>query len=493
MADDDKKPAEQQKPEPPPMSAQYPAAPSQTQHHLAMDSKTLDYQVTAGTLPLKNAETQEVEAHIYFTAYTLNTSEKGRPLTFAFNGGPGSASVWLHLGALGPRRVKMLDDGSMPASPYQLVDNPHTWLEYTDLVFVDPVGTGYSRAEKADLNKKFWGLKGDLESMGEFIRLYLTRYERWGSPLFLAGESYGTTRVAGLAGQLADQGIAFNGVLLISTILNFQGTGFETGNDLPYLIHTPTYTATAWYHHRLPADLQARPLRDVLAEVERWVETDYLLALMKGDALPDDQRAAIAKGLSRYTGLSERFIENSNLRVEIFRFCKELLRDEKRTVGRLDTRFQGSDALAVTEFPEFDPAMAAIMPPYTSMMNYYARTELGFKTDLSYETLSYKVNEGWDWGKGGEGYPDTSKLLRGAFARNPHMKLFVALGYYDLATPYYGAMYTLNHMGLDPAMRGGIRTADYEAGHMMYIDVASLEKLKHDAGDFIRFALGGEI
>jgi carboxypeptidase C (cathepsin A) len=488
MPDEEKKPDEQPKP---PVSGQYPTQPSMTEHSIKIGRKTLNYWVTTGTLQLKNPETYETEAHIFYTAYTLNLSQgdPARPLMFAFNGGPGSASVWLHLGALGPRRVKMLDNGFMPAAPYQLVDNPDTWLEHIDIVFVDPVGTGYSRAEKAELNKKFWNVKGDLESMGEFIRLYLTQHQRWSSPLFLAGESYGTTRVAGLAGQLVDKGIAFNGVLLISTILNFQGVSFTAGNDLPYLLHLPTYTATAWYHHKLSGDLQKRPLRDVLAEVERWLESDYNNALIKGDSLADNERTAIVEGLMRYTGLEERFIDNSNLRIEIFRFCKELLRGEKRTVGRLDTRFQGIDTLAVSEYPEFDPAFSAIIPPYTAMMNQYVRGDLGYKTDLPYEVLSFKVNQEWDWGKSSDGYADTSALLRAAFARNPHMLLWVALAYYDLATPYYAARYTLNHMGLAPNMRDQVVTADYEAGHMMYIDVASLKKMKSDVADFIGTAL----
>jgi carboxypeptidase C (cathepsin A) len=493
MPNDNSNKPEEAKTPPPPLSDQYPDQPVQSEHSLKLGRKTLKYSVTAGTLPLKNPETNETEAHIFFTAYTAGSSEgdSSRPLMFAFNGGPGSASVWLHLGALGPRRVKMMDDGMMPPPPYQLVDNPHTWLEHTDLVFVDPVGTGYSRAEKAELNKKFWNVDGDLDSMGEFIRLYLTRYQRWESPLFLAGESYGTTRVAGLAGKLADKGIAFNGVLLVSTILNFQGVSFTNGNDLPYLLHLPTYTATAWYHRRLPEDLQRRALRDVLAEVELWLETDYNIALIKGDSLPDNERTGIIAQLSRYTGLDEGFIDNSNLRIEISRFCKELLRDEKRTVGRLDTRFQGIEALAVTEYPSFDPALSAIMPPYTAMMNQYARASLGFKTDLSYEVLSFKVNEAWDWGKASEGHTDTSGLLQSAFSKNPHMKLFVALGYYDLATPYYAARYTLNHMGLAPSMRDQIHTADYEAGHMMYIDVGSLQKMKKDVAGFLNHTLKG--
>lgn len=465
-------------------------APVETHHEITVGGKTLKYTATTGMMPLKNDE-GEIEARVFFMAYTLNQDGAAakRPLTFVFNGGPGSASVWLHLGALGPRRVKMQDEGWLPAPPYQLVTNEHTWLDKTDLVFIDPVGTGYSRAAKADLNKKYWNLQGDLESVGEVIRLYLTRYKRWASPLFLAGESYGTTRAAGLAGHLVDKGIAFNGIILISTILNFQTARFERGNDLPYSLFLPTYTASAWYHGRLPEDLQARPLREVLAEVEAWAESDYTVALAKGDRLTGAARQTVLETLARYTGLEARHIDQTNLRIHIQRFCKELLRDEKRTVGRLDSRYKGIDTLAVSEFPDFDPSMAAITPPYTAMMNNYARTELGYETDTAYETLSRAVFSGWEWDRGK--FPDTSEALRSALAKNPHMKILAAMGYYDLATPYFATLYTLNHMDIDSQLHANIRTTSYEAGHMFYVDVNALAKLKQDHGAFLEFALSG--
>jgi carboxypeptidase C (cathepsin A) len=425
-------------------------------------------------------------------AYTLDRPEgtpaSARPLIFVFNGGPGSASVWLHLGALGPRRVRMQDEGWMPAPPYRLVENAHTWLDLADLVFIDPVGTGFSRASKPELNPQFWSLQGDLDSVGEVNRLYLTRYGRWASPLFLAGESYGTTRAAGLAGHLIDHGIAFNGLILISTTLNFQTLEFEQGNDLPYVLFLPTYTATAWYHKRLADDLQARPLGEVLAEVAAWAETDYTVALAQGDRLPAETRQAVIERLARYTGLEPRYIAGTGLRIQIHRFCKELLRDEKRTVGRLDSRFRGMDALAVTEMPDFDPSMTAITPPYTAMLNDYVRGALGYETDLEYHTLSFKVNAGWTWNQGK--YADTSEALRKALARNPFMKVFVGMGFYDLATPYLATLYTLSHMNIDPAVRASVQTAEYEAGHMFYLDVPSLAKLKADVAAFIAGAVG---
>lgn len=479
----DSKPAESPKPIP-----QVEVAPIVRQQELKIGRRNLRYTTTTGRMSLKN-ESDEIEAQIFFTAYTLGHGDpdRKRPLTFVFNGGPGSASVWLHLGALGPKRVKMQDEGWMPPPPYQLVTNEYTWLEQTDMVFIDPVGTGYSRAAKPDLNKKYWNVKGDIESVGEVIRLYLTRYNRWSSPLFLCGESYGTTRAAGLAGHLIEKGIAFNGIILISTILNFQTADFDRGNDLPYALFLPTYTASAWYHKMLPAALQSQPLNAVLGEAELWAEGEYTTALMKGDRLSVTEKQKVTDRLSHLTGLTPTFIDQSNLRIHIMRFCKELLRDQKRTVGRLDSRFTGLDALAVTEVPEFDPSFTAITPPYTAMMNDYARNELGYETDLAYDTLSFNVNAGWEWDRGK--YPDTSEALRSALAKNPYLKVFVAMGYYDLATPHFAAQYTLAHMDIDPSLRGNIHIADYEAGHMLYLDLKSLSKLKTDVYAFIAAAL----
>jgi carboxypeptidase C (cathepsin A) len=462
--------------------------PVVTNHEIQVNGKALRYWVTTGYMPIKNTA-GETEANIFFMAYTLDRagSANERPLMFSFNGGPGSASVWLHLGAIGPRRIKMLDDGSMPPPPFQVSDNPYTWLDQADLVFIDPVGTGYSRAVKPELASKFFGLQGDLASVGEFIRMYITRYERWSSPLFLVGESYGTTRASGLAGYLIDRGIAFNGIILVSTVMNFQTLLFAQGNDLPYVLILPSYTATAWYHKKLPADLQQQNLRKVLDEAERWAATDYTLALGKGDALTSSERQAVIDKLARYTGLDKRYLDECNLRVDLPHFNAELLRDQKRTVGRLDSRFKGINAVAVSERPDFDPSNAAIRPPYTAAFNSYVRTELGFKSDLEYYILGGGVGR-WEWGVN-NGYADTSELLRSAFAKNPYLKVLVACGYYDMATPYFAAEYTLNHMNLDPSLRNNIKLEYYEAGHMMYIDTKQLAKLKEDVSTFIKSAL----
>jgi carboxypeptidase C (cathepsin A) len=461
--------------------------PSVTKHEIRIGGRVLRYTVTTGMMPLRSAA-GETEARLFFVAYTADNagSAAQRPLMFSFNGGPGSSSVWLHLGVLGPRRVKMLDDGGMPPPPFQLVDNEYTWLDQADMVFIDPVGTGYSRAAKPELAAKYFGLEGDIASVGEFIRLYLSRYERWSSPLFLVGESYGTTRAAGLSGYLIEKGVAFNGIILVSTVMSFGTIRFGRGNDLPFVLYLPTYAATAWYHKKLAPELQA-DLRKTLEEVERWAATDYAAALAKGDRLTPEERQEVIDRLARYTGLDKRFIDNSDLRIEIQRFDKELLRDQKRTVGRLDSRFKGMDLSAASELPDFDPSMAAIRPPYTAAFNNYVHADLGFKSDLEYYILGGGIGR-WNFGAD-NAYADTSEALRGAFAKNPYMRLFVASGYYDLATPYFATQYTLKHMGLDPSLRGNVQLGFYEAGHMMYIDKTSIAQLKRDVTNFIQGSL----
>jgi carboxypeptidase C (cathepsin A) len=470
---------EQTRPEEPPVV---------TKHEIRIAGKTLRYTATVGMMPIRNRD-GETEARMFFMAYTLDgaTPHAQRPLTISFNGGPGSASVWLHLGAIGPKRVRMNPDGTMPPPPYELVDNELTWLSQSDLVFIDPVGTGYSRAARPELGQKFFSLNGDIESVGEFIRLYLSRYERWTSPLFLAGESYGTTRASALSGYLIDRGIAFNGILLISTIMNFETTNFAAGNDLPYALFLPSYAATAWYHKKLTPELQTRPVQQIVSEVEQWSASEYLLALGKGDQLAPAERQDMVTKLSRYTGLEPRFIDNANLRVSLNLFRKELLRTEKRSIGRLDSRFKGYDAIIATDSPDFDASEAAIRPPYTSTFNNYVRSELGYKTDLEYYILGGGITSPWNWNTN-NGYVDTSTALRNALAKNPYLKVFVAMGYYDMATPYFAAEYTLHHMSLDPVLLKNISTGHYEAGHMMYIDEKSLTRMRADVQKFIEDA-----
>jgi carboxypeptidase C (cathepsin A) len=463
--------------------------PSVTHHEIRIGGAPVRYTATAGYMAMKD-ETGKLKANIFFMAYTKDgASANRRPVTFTFNGGPGSSSVWLHLGAIGPRRVVMGDDGRPLPPPYRLVDNEYSWLAFTDLVFIDPVTTGYSRPAPGEKPEQFHGVQEDLESVGEFIRLYATRYARWASPKFLAGESYGTTRAAGLSGYLQDRyGMYLNGIVLISSILNFQTADFNVGNDLPYMLFLPSYTATAWYHKRLPADLQSGPLAKAVAESEKFAVNEYNLALMRGSELPPAERQSILKKYARLTGLSEKFIESNDLRVPLSRFTKELLRDDRRTVGRLDSRFQGIDRDAAGERFDFDPSYAAIYGTYTAMINDYVRTELKYENDLPYEILTGRVRP-WNYGAAQNRYVNVADTLRGAISQNRDLKVFVAAGYYDFATPYFAAEYTFNHLGLDPSLYKNIRLEHYESGHMVYIHKPSLLKMTADVAAFYQSAL----
>jgi carboxypeptidase C (cathepsin A) len=479
----------------PPDSPTKPAAladepPIQRQHELMIGDTMLVYFTTTGMLPLKNAA-GETEAQIFFTAYTLNTLEGDprRPLMIIFNGGPGAASIYLHMGAFSPKRARLRDNGTIPPPPYQLVENEYTLLAETDMLYIDPVGTGYSRAAKEELHKNYWSVKGDIESLAEFIRLYLNRYGRMTSPLFLCGESYGTFRAAGLADHLLAKNIAVSGLVLISAILNFQASEYAKGNDLPYALLLPTFTAAAWYHKKLPADLQARPLREAMAEAEHWAVGGYTLALMRGDLLSEEERAVVAERLARYTGLEQRYIERSNLRVRYSRFIKELLRDQRRSVSAYDARLTNIDELALGEEPDFDVILSVLGSPYTMLFNDYVRKELGYTDDHEYQTLNMSVYQAWDFGKPLDGWPDTSAALRSAISKNIYMRVFVARGLYDFATSYFAIEYTMNHLGLDPSLRDNIRYGDYESGHMIYIDLASLAQLRNDVAEFIRAPL----
>lgn len=473
---------------PRPVSEQKEDPPVVTKHSLRVGSRNLNYTVSTGFMPIKNAVSGETEARIFFMAYTLDNPPAGRPLMFSFNGGPGSASVWLHLGTLGPRRVKMLDDGMMPPPPYELVDNDQTWLTETDMVFIDPVGTGYSRAARADLASKFFGVNGDIESVGEFIRMYLGRNERWASPLFLVGESYGTTRASGLSNWLFERGIGLNGILLISAVLNFQTIRFADNNDMPLVFILPSYAATAWYHKRLSPAMQAKTVEQITQEARQFAANEYMPAMLRIDSLSATERGALADKFSSLTGLSRDFIERNNFRVDLGEFNKELLRSERRTTGRLDSRFKGIDRDAAGDGPDMDPSMSAIRTPYTAAFNTYVRGELGFKTDTEYYILGGGITSPWNWNTN-NAYADTSISMKNAMAKNPYMKIFIAQGYYDMATPFYAAEYTVSAMNLDPQLRKNVTFAYYEAGHMMYIEKNSLRKIKEDAAAFIANAL----
>ena len=460
-----------------------------TKHSVKIGGQEVKYTATAGTMVLK-LEDGTAKASVFYVAYTKDdvTDASKRPITFAFNGGPGAGSLWLHVGALGPRRVEMGDVGNLLPPPYKFVDNEASILDVTDIVFIDPVTTGYSRPVPGEADKQFHGVQEDVQSVGDFIRLWATRNRRWGSPKFLAGESYGTTRAAGLSGYLQQRyGMYLNGIILISSILNFQTAEFDTGNDLPYILYLPTYTAIAWYHKKLPSDLQG-DLQKAIAESKAFATGAYGDALMAGDALPATKRAEIAQKLSRLTGISADYVDRADLRIEIQRFDKELMKSERRTVGRLDGRFTGIDADAAGEQPDYDPSLAAIVGPYTATLNEYVRSELKFESDLPYEFLTGRVRP-WNYAPYENRYVNVAETLRRAMTQNQFLHVFVGKGYYDLATPFFAADYTFDHLGLDPTLRSHISGGYYEAGHMMYVHHDSLMKLKLDLTQFIQASL----
>lgn len=450
-----------------------------------INGQVVRYTARTGMLPIHN-DTGLVEGAMFYVYYAKDGADAAtRPLTFAFNGGPGSSTVWLHMGAFGPKRVKLNPDGSAPPPPYAYEDNPYSLLDQTDIVFLDPVGTGYSRAAKPDYGPKFWGVDEDIRAVGEFIRLFLTRNERWGSPKFLAGESYGTTRAAGLSGYLVNNGIALNGIVLLSTVLDFQYLSDERGNDIAFIGFLPSFTATAWYHKKLPADLQRLPLDSVTRQAERWAKTDYALALLQGSALPANARKQIAEQLARYTGLSPQYVEQNDLRVTQQRFDHELLRDQQLLVGRLDSRFTAFQRDPAGDRDFLDPSEAAIRNSFTPVLNDYVRRILGYHDDDVYYILGGGLR-GWKFLPQQEmGYTDVTPSLESAFVKNPHMRLYVAEGYYDLATPYFAVDHTLSHLDVAPEIRGNITVGRFAAGHMMYIDDPSMQKLRSDLRAFI--------
>lgn len=460
---------------------------SETQHKVVIDGKEVPYKALAGTMLLKDRD-GKAKASMFYIAYTNEgVEDKGsRPLTFCFNGGPGSASVWLHLGAFGPKIVKFSDEGyALP--PYGVVENPYSLLDVTDLVFIDPVSTGYSRAVSSEDAKKYHGVDEDIKSVGEFIRLYVTRNGRWGSPKFLAGESYGTTRAAGLAEYLHDEHYMYlSGLILISSVLNYQTiVDPKRGNDMPYMLFLPSYTAAAWYHKKLPEELQKRPLDEVLADVELFVMNDYSQGLMKGAKINKQEKESLVKKLSYYTGLSENYILQTNLRINVHRFSKELLRSEGRTIGRFDSRLKGIERDAAGEYISADPSMDAIFGGFTAAFNQYIREELKWEKDEKYTMLAGAEVRPWSYGEKNE-FLSVGEALRDVMTRNAHLRVFVGSGYYDLATPYFASEYTVDHLGLDPTLEGHVSIYYYDGGHMMYTSRPSLIKLKKDLAEYIQ-------
>lgn len=471
-----------------------------SQHSISINGKTLSYTVTTGTWVMSEESDKEgkseglkPKAHMFFIAYTLNQDpskkqDPQRPVTFSFNGGPGSSSVWLHLGLLGPRRVVMGDAGEITGPPYQLTDNEFTLLSHSDLVFIDPINTGYSRPIDGEKTNEFHGYKKDIEAMGDFIRLWTTRSERWLSPKFLIGESYGTLRAAALSGYLQGRhGLFLNGLMLVSSILDFSTVDSSTGRDLAHALYLPTYAATAWYHGKLDKN---QSLQDVIKKAEAFADGEYSQALHLGARLEATQKQQIAQTYASLTGLSLEFVLQNNLRVNLGRFRKELLRDQGKIVGRLDSRFVGVDKDSGGEHSEDDPSLTAIRGPYTATFNHYIRAELEYKNDLSYEILSGRVFP-WSFKEHENAYVNAADIMRKAMHDNTHLKIYVGSSYFDCATPYHATRHTLDHLQLDPHLRKNIRESFYESGHMMYVHLPSLKQQYRDLVDFMEWAIEG--
>jgi len=495
--------------------------PSVTEHSIVLGGKTLKYHATAGYIVLKEEEGKPLvpatgpkpapdansesksdtdqsktkdglkpKAKVFFVAYTLDDAGdlSARPVTFAFNGGPGSSAVWLHMASIAPRRANLTDEGEAPPPPYGLTDNESTWLDRTDLVFIDPVSTGFSRPVAKEDANQYHGLKEDIASVGDFIRLYTSRNTRWLSPKFILGESYGTTRAAGLSDYLQSRyGLYFNGIILVSSALNFQALEFAPQNNDPYIQFLPSYAASAWYHKKLPADLQSMSVTDVVTAARAFAGGDYATALGRGDQLPPAEKTRVAGELSRFTGLTANVILQWKLRIKDGQFFSHLLLAEGKMLGRLDARFSGFRYEPGTDgSDEYDPSDEAVHGPIAACFNDYVRRELKFESDIPYE-LETDVSP-WNFGDAANGFPGTVEDLRKAMTRNPYLKIWVTCSYYDLATPFFGAENVVAGMNLDPAIRGNLRFSYYESGHMLYIHKPSREKFKADFEAFLNDA-----
>jgi len=464
--------------------------PTVTRHTIEIAGAKISYTATAGKMVMKTDQGEE-KAHVFFVAYTKDAvkDHARRPISFCFNGGPGSSSVWLHLGMLGPRRVRLSDEARSLPPPHQLMDNHQSLLDITDLVFIDPVSTGYSRAAKGEDRHQFYGYEQDLRSVGQFIHDYTTKYRRWQSPKFLIGESYGGLRAAGLSGTLQQRyHMYLNGIVLVSAVIDFRTLIPSGSNDLAYSMFLPSYAATAWYHKKLVPPLQALPLKQVVRKAEQFVLGPYARALLRGAAFPEAKRKQVAAEMARLTGLSADYVERANLRVSMARYGKELLRARKRIVGRFDSRYLGIDLDHVGGTVGYDPSGAALFGPFSSALNDYMESELNYSEEHVYEILTSKVQP-WNYDRFTNRYVNAAETLREAMTVNPYLKVYAACGYYDLATPYFAMKYTRDHLGLDPSLRDHFSMGFYEGGHMMYVRQPSLKRLRANLLNFYQSAL----
>ena len=457
---------------------------STTQHTITIGGKPIAYTARAGTMVLRD-DAGKPRATVFYISYTRDQEDAAtRPVTFFFNGGPGSASIWLDMGIMSPKHPDMGPGGSQPAPPYNLVDNPYSPLDVTDLVQVDAMMTGYSRPGPGVKATDYTGAVNDVQMFGQFIRDYLDTYDRWSSPKYLFGESYGTFRSAGLASELQSrEGIELNGIMLLGTVLDFQYIAQSPTNDIAYATFLPTYTATAWYHKKLPANLQSQSLEQVVQQSRDYAFGDYLTALAKGNTLTPAERTAVAQKLSQLTGVSQQFVLNTNLRIDAGTFRTELLRDQRLTLGRYDTRLTGINGNAANQRQDYDPSDAAPSGAFMAAFMRYLHEDLKYSTDLQYYMGGHAGR--WDYNGLGRGFPSEVESLRLAMAKDPYLRVMVGAGYYDSATPFANAEYTFNHLGFDQTYRERVQFKYYESGHMAYLNQASAKQLKADIARFI--------
>jgi carboxypeptidase C (cathepsin A) len=460
-----------------------------THHTTSVNGKPITYTTHAGTMVLRDDDGKP-KASVFFIAHTRDHQDAAtRPITFYFNGGPGSASIWLDMGIMSPMHPEMGPNGSQPAPPYNLVENPNSPLDVTDLVQIDAMGTGYSRPAKGVKETDFTGSKNDIAMFGEFIRDYLDKYHRWESPKYLFGESYGTYRSAGLASELQDaEGIELNGIMLLGTVLDLQYIAPSPTNDIAYSTFLPSYTATAWYHKKLPSDLQSQTLEQVVQQARDYAFGDYLTSLAKGNRLTPAERSTVAQQVARLTGVSQQFVQNTNLRIDPGTFRTELLRDRREIVGRYDSRMIGINGNAASTRQDYDPSDVAPSGAFMSAFMHYLHDDLDYSSNLQYYMGGHSGR--WDWGPGGyAGYPSTADDLRMAMAKDPYLHVMVGAGYYDTATPFANAEYTFDHLGFDQTYRDRVSFKYYESGHMAYLNQASAKQLKSDIASFIASTL----
>lgn len=465
---------------------------SVTDHTIKIGNETVPYKATAATILIKD-DKGEPTASIFYIAYTRSDVKdmSTRPLAFLYNGGPGSSSIWIHMGAYGPRRVVTTDAGATPPAPYKLVDNQYSLIDKCDEVFIDPVGTGFSHAVGKAQNKDFWGVDSDVRSLAQFINTYVSRNNRWNSPKFLIGESYGTFRSVALGNYLqSNDGMYLNGIVLMSNVLDLGTISFYPGEDLTYELYVPSYAATACYHKVItcPADLDG-----FLQQARQFAAGEYTDALMKGDAISDSEKAAVAKKLSQFTGLSEDYIMKDDLRVNLPQFMAELQRSRGLDTGRLDARFSGYSEDPLSEYAFHDPQSDALSGAFTAVFNDYVRQELKFGQEQHYNVAAQFKGAQWDWKHGGGGYgfpgaPNVEPDLVEALITNPDLKVEVENGLYDLATPFFETEYEMEHLGLPKKLQGNITLKYYDAGHMMYVRPADLAKLSGNVHSFIESA-----